>query len=317
MTAQAETAAGGEAAASIAVELIAVLVAVAEGRPLAMTIDDGRALPSGPFEVGRRSLQSGLRAWVERQTRHPLGYVEQLYTFADSDRRGAADAERAISIGYLGLTRAERAQAPHAGWRPWYDYFPWEDHRSGAPALIARTIAPALEAWAGSGADGNARKRRAGIDFGLDGRGWNEELVLQRYELLYEAGLIPEARRPRQDREEPALGLPMIGDHRRILATGIARVRAKIKYNPVVFELMPAVFTLSQLQRCVEAIAGLTLHKPNFRRLIEQQQLVEETGETVSDTGGRPAKAFRFRTAVREERAAAGTKLPLRALSTG
>ena len=137
-----------EAAASIAVELIAVLVAVADGRPLAMTIDDGRALPSGPFEVGHRSLQSGLRAWVERQTRHPLGYVEQLYTFADSDRRGAADGARAISISYLGLTRAERAQAPHAGWRPWYDYFPWEDHRSGAPALIGRTIAPALERWA-------------------------------------------------------------------------------------------------------------------------------------------------------------------------
>jgi hypothetical protein len=317
MTAQAETAAGEEGTASIAVGLIAVLVAVADGRPLALTIDDGRALPSGPFEAGHRSLQSGLRAWVERQTRHPLGYVEQLYTFADSDRRGAAEAERAISISYLGLTRAERAAAPHAGWRPWYDYFPWEDHRSGAPALIARTIAPALEAWAGSGADHTARKRRAAIDFGLGGRGWNEELVLQRYELLYEAGLIPEARRPRQDREEATPGLPMIGDHRRILATGIARVRAKIKYNPVVFELMPAVFTLSQLQRCVEAIAGLTLHKPNFRRLIEQQQLVEETGETVSDTGGRPAKAFRFRTAVREERAAAGTKLPLRALSTG
>jgi hypothetical protein len=73
----------------------------------------------------------------------------------------------------------------------------------------------------------------------------------------------------------------MIGDHRRILATGIARVRAKIKYNPVVFELMPPVFTLSQLPRYVEAIAGLNIHKPNFRRLIEQQQLVEETGETV------------------------------------
>ena len=103
----------------------------------------------------------------------------------------------------------------------------------------------------------------------------------------------------------------MIGDHRRILATGIARVRAKIKYNPVVFELMPPAFTLLQLQRCVEAISGLNVHKPNFRRLIEQQQLVEETGETVSDTGGRPAKAYRFRAAVREERAAAGTKLPL------
>jgi hypothetical protein len=311
MAERAEIGASKEPAASIAVDLIAVLVAVAEGRPLAMTIDDGRALPSGPFEVGHRSLQSGLRAWVERQTRHPFGYVEQLYTFADSDRRGGADGARAISISYLGLTRAGHAAAPHAGWRPWYDYFPWEDHRSGAPALIARTIAPGLQRWAGTGDVRTARRARAAITFGLDGRRWNEELVLQRYELLYEAELIHEASRGGPHGGGLALGLPMIGDHRRILATGIARVRAKIKYNPVVFELMPPVFTLLQLQRCVEAIAGLSVHKPNFRRLIEQQQLVEETGETVTDTGGRPAKAFRFRPAVREERAAAGAKLPL------
>jgi hypothetical protein len=299
------------AALSIAVELIAVLVAVADGRPLAMTIDGGRALPSGPFAVGHRSLQSGVRAWVERQTRHPLGYVEQLYTFADSDRGGEAGA-RTISISYLGLTREAPAAAPSAAWRPWYVYFPWEDHRSGPPPIIAETIAPALDFWVGRRGDEPARRTRAAIAFGLKGRTWNEELVLQRYELLYEAGLIPEARVPRHDQESSALGLPMIGDHRRILATGIARVRAKIKYNPVVFELMPPVFTLLQLQRCVEAVAGLSVHKPNFRRFIEQQQLVEETGETVLDTGGRPAKAFRFRSAVREERAAAGTKLPLR-----
>jgi hypothetical protein len=302
--------AGEPAALSIAVELIAVLVAVADGRPLAMTIDKGRALPSGPFAVGHRSLQSGVRAWVERQTRHPLGYVEQLYTFADSDR-GCEAGARAISISYLGLTREAPAAAPTAAWRPWYDYFPWEDHRGGPPAIIAGMIAPALGRWIEKGADQPARRARAAIAFGLDGRKWNEELVLQRYELLYEAGLLPEARRPERDQEGPALGLPMVGDHRRILATGIARVRAKIKYNPVVFELMPPAFTLLQLQRCVEAIAGLSVHKPNFRRLIEQQQLVEETGETVSETGGRPAKAFRFRSAVREERAATGAKLPL------
>ncbi len=311
MTAQTGAEASEAAALSIAVELIAVLVAVADGRPLTLTIDDGRALPSGPFVVGHRSLQSGLRAWVERQTRHPLGYVEQLYTFADSDRRDGAGGARTISISYLGLTREEPAAAPHAAWRPWYDYFPWEDHRSGRPALIEATIAPALALWIKNGTDKAARRARAAIAFGLDGRSWNEELVLQRYELLFEAGLIPEARRLRQEHEDPTFGLPMIGDHRRILATGIARVRAKIKYNPVVFELMPPVFTLLQLQRCVEAIAGLSVHKPNFRRLIEQQHLVEETGETVSDTGGRPAKAFRFRSAVREERGAAGTKLPL------
>jgi hypothetical protein len=292
------------------VELIAVLVAVADGRPLAMTIDDGRALPSGPFEVGHRSLQSGLRAWVERQTGHPLGYVEQLYTFADSDRHVAADDARTISISYLGLTREERTAGSQASWRPWYDYFPWEDHRAGAPPIIADAVEPGLMRWIEAGGE-TARRTRAAIAFGLEGRRWNEDLVLQRYELLYEAGLIEEARRRSGDQDGPPLGKPMIGDHRRILATGIARVRAKIKYNPVVFELMPPVFTLLQLQRCVEAIAGLNVHKPNFRRLIEQQQLVEETGETVFYTGGRPAKAYRFRAAVREERAVAGTKVPL------
>jgi hypothetical protein len=103
----------------------------------------------------------------------------------------------------------------------------------------------------------------------------------------------------------------MLGDHRRILATGIARLRAKIKYRPVVFELMPPSFTLLQLQRSVEALAGRRLHKPNFRRLIEQQDLVEETGAMTADAVGGPAKLFRFRHAVLAERAIVGTKLPL------
>jgi hypothetical protein len=314
MARRAEGGVADELAPPIAVELIAVLVAVVDGRPKVMTIDDGLALPSGPFEVGHRSLQSGLRAWVERQTRHPIGYVEQLYTFADRDRRGGADEARAISISYLGLTRAEDAAAPHAGWRDWYDYFPWEDHRAGAPRLVDATLAPNLRAWAESAPEAETRRarwRRAAVAFGREGCRWNEELVLQRYELLFEAGLVLESRHEARARASATTGRAMNGDHRRILATGIARLRAKIKYNPVVFELMPATFTLSQLQRCVEALAGLLVHKPNFRRLIEQQDLVEETGETAADTGGRPAKLYRFRTAVREERALAGTKLPL------
>ena len=83
----------------------------------------------------------------------------------------------------------------------------------------------------------------------------------------------------------------MTADHRRILATGIARLRAKIKYRPVVFELMPTDFTLLQLQRSVEALAGRLVHKQNFRRLIEQQELVEETGAMAADTVGRPGQA--------------------------
>lgn len=299
---------------TVAADLIAVLVAVTAGDPLVLTILGGQALPSGPFEFGHRSLQSGLRAWVEQQTHHPLGYVEQLYTFADRDRTDAGAG--VISISYLGLTRQARVAGEDAvRWQDWYRYFPWEDHRAGAPALLERGIAPRLAGWARAAptpAERRARKQRIGLNFGSDGHGWNEELVLQRYELLYEARVVPEAiRRGAESGAQPVPGAPMLHDHRRILATGIARLRAKIKYRPVVFELMPPSFTLLQLQQCVEALAGLRMHKQNFRRLIEQQQLVEETGQIATETGGRPAKLFRFRRAVQQERAFAGTKLPV------
>jgi hypothetical protein len=304
----------------IAAELVAVLVAVTSGEPRVLTIQDQSALPSGPFELDHRSLQSGLRAWVERQTRLPLGYVEQLYTFADRDRAGAT-AKHVISVSYLGLTREQPATGEYeASWRSWYAYFPWEDHRQGAPPLIEKTLRRGLMAWVSATPDKatrQLRRQRAAMLFGFDDHAWNEDLVLQRYELLFEAGLIPEALRgralaPVADKEAVAApGHAMILDHRRILATGIARLRAKIKYHPVVFELMPETFTLLQLQRCIEALAGRLLYKQNFRRLIEQQELVEETGEMSLDTGGRPAKLFRFRRAVFAERAVAGSKLPI------
>jgi hypothetical protein len=299
---------------AVTANLIAVLVAVSDGEPRVMSLRDASALPSGPFELGHRSLQSGLRAWVEQQTGHPLGYLEQLYTFADRDRTDAGGA-RVISISYLGLTREEPAAlGRETGWRSWYEYFPWEDQRQGAAASGDDLILTRLEAWAEAADDPALRRehrQRLAIAFGPDGAPWNEELILQRYELLYEAGLVPEALRAHPDAGPPVSGRPMEADHRRILATGIARLRAKIKYRPVVFELMPPSFTLLQLQRTVEALAGRLVHKQNFRRLIEQQDLVEETGSTTFGTGGRPAKLFRFRHAVLAERAAAGTKLPL------
>lgn len=340
---------------SISADLVAVLVAVTDGVPRVLAARDAGALPSGPLERSHRSLQAGLRAWVETHTHHPLGYVEQLYTFADRDRYDESGGElHAISISYLALTREAAAPADaQAGWQDWYRYFPWEDHRDGPPAILAQDIVPALQSWATSAsgaAERRAREQRAAMTFGLDGHAWSEDAILQRYELLYEAGLVAEARRHARGRggegdasaasrmadgrpstwRAPAsrrlvsgvpealfpndglpTGDPMRHDHRRILATGIARLRAKIKYRPVVFELMPTDFTLLQLQQTVEALAGRCLHKQNFRRLIEQQELVEETGEVLAGGAGRPAKLFRFRRDVLLERAIAGTKLPL------
>ncbi len=299
----ANTRQGGMTDDPIQAELIAVLVAVTQGDPRVLTIESGFALPSGPLEPGHRSLQAGLRAWVERQTHHPLGYVEQLYTFADQQR---GHASRSISISYLGLGQQLASAYPDASWRSWYDYFPWEDRRQDS-ILLEDAILPPLAEWSAAGPE---RRQRIARLFGQEGRPWNEELVLQRYELLYEAGLIPEATRGQPQPNRAVPGAEMTHDHRRILATAIARLRAKIKYRPVVFELLAQHFTLLELQQTMEALAGHSLHKPNFRRLIEQQELVEETGNFTSGLAGRPAKLFRFRSSVIEERSFSGTKLP-------
>ncbi len=298
----------GEAA--VQADLIAVLVAVRDGVPHVLTLDDAGTLPAGPFVHGHRSLQAGMRAWVEQTTGHPLGHVEQLYTFADRDRAG--DASRAISISYLALTRLIPEET---GWSSWYRYFPWEDQRHESGRRAAGHLVERLSAWCDlvPGPAASLRRQRLGINFGLvEGRAgsWNDELVLQRYELLYEAGLVAESASPADPARTAGSGRAMPRDHRRILATGIARLRTTLKYRPVFFELMPESFTLLQLQQTVEAVSGVRLHKPNFRRLIEQQALIEDTGAISTAGPGRPAKLFRFRREIVEARAVAGSKLP-------
>jgi hypothetical protein len=302
--------------AGYALELSAVIVAVSGGRPRVLTVEGGEAIPSGPFQSDHRTLELGLRAWVEAATHHPLGYVEQLYTFADRDRTTGGEGLRTIALSYLALTR-EDEDAPGAAWRDWYGYFPWEDRRSGAGETLGLDIAERLFAWADEGEEAGlrrTRRQRAGLMFGLEGASWNEEAALQRYELLYEAGLIQEAARVRPIPPDQLLANPgrsMVHDHRRILATGLSRLRAKIKYRPVVFELMAETFTLLQLQQAVEALAGRRLHKQNFRRLVESQGLIEETGDVLAETGGRPARLVRFRREVLQQRAVAGTRLTM------
>jgi hypothetical protein len=295
--------------ARVVIGLSAVVVAVTEDAPYVLARQDKGAvagLPFGAFDPdGDRTLELSLRKWVSEQTGFEIGYVEQLYTFGDRGRESplpeqAPGADRILSVGYLALT-PNRAALGAGDWRDWYRFFPWEDWRRGRPAVIDETIARALQAWC---AKSGQRRERAALAFALEGAGWNEERALDRYELLYEAGLAPEAARDRarlEGRESPPLasapgfGDPMQSDHRRILATALGRLRAKIKYRPVVFELMPETFTLLQLQRVVEAISGLELHKQNFRRLLEHGGLVEGAGKFEPQTGGRPAQLFRFR----------------------
>lgn len=316
-----------------AIGLNAVIVAVTEEVPRILTVrrepsgDEPAedALPFGPLEPATdRTLDRGLRRWVREQTGLELGYVEQLYTFGDRNRDPCEShgGPRLVSVAYLALVR-EASVSGGARWRDAYDFFPWEDWRDGHPAVLDRAIVPALERWAAAAAEPRGRqerRERAEIVFGLGGVGWDGERVLERYEILYEAGLMPEACRDRIARgdaeplpagaPEPPLGRTMSIDHRRILATALGRLRGKLKYRPVVFELLPPTFTLLQLQRVVEALAGVRLHKQNFRRLVENAGLVEGTGRQDAETGGRPAELFVFRREVLRERPAPGVGLP-------
>ncbi|HYW93549.1 MAG TPA: hypothetical protein VFA95_14005 [Gammaproteobacteria bacterium] len=317
----------------LVIGLDAVIAAVTDEVPRVLTVTGARhelassagrspldALPFGPLDPRRDvTLERALRGWVAEQTGLDLGYVEQLYTFGDRYRDPAerAGGPRVISVAYLALVAERSPTGPgEPGWRSIYDYLPWEDWREGRPALIDETIAPALGRWS-EGAPPRPGfpdpRQRVDITFGLEGAPWDPERVLERYELLFEAGLVEEAgRHPRTPRTHrgPRTGRPMAQDHRRILATALGRLRGKIRYRPVVFEMLPPTFTLLQLQRLVEALSGVRLHKQNFRRLVEQAGLVEGTGRYELATGGRPAELFRFRREVLRERPAPGVGLP-------
>jgi len=302
---------------TVSIGLSAAIVAVEGERPSVLVVaHDGveDALPFGPFDPAQqRTLESGLRKWVGEQTKFDLGYTEQLYTFGDKGRHLPASGSagtRVVSVGYLALTRQGK-EAPETQWRGWYHYFPWEDWRDTKPAMIDSAILPALKKFvkdAPNAQSAELRRDRVNVCFG---EGWDEERVLERYELLYEAGLVEEFYRDSGNRpaKGAGLGTPMLFDHRRILATAIARLRGKLKYRPVVFELMAPTFTLLELQRAVEALAGLRLHKQNFRRLVAEQGLVEGTGKFAAAARGRPAELFRFRREVLRERPAPGVRL--------
>ena len=251
--------------------------------------------------------------WVAKQTSQPMGYVEQLYTFVDT-RRQNEQGLPVLYVSYLGLVReaADSILHPDAKWQDCYGYFPWEDLRTDGgqrDAIVSR-----LRIWANSADTEEVRQKRLKrihLCWGVEPENWSEEYVLQRYEMLYESGLIAEAAEPQANFDFALTGQPMCHDYRRVLATALSRLRAKIKYRPVIFELMPPEFTLLQLQNSVEAISGRLLHKQNFRRQIQQQNLIEPSDTGVSGSKGRPAQLYRFRDDVLPDQLISDIGLPL------
>ena len=313
------------------INLTAVIVAVTHDRPRVLMVDrEGLGLPNGPFDPVRHdSLESGLRRWVETQTGLDLYYVEQLYTFGNRYRDPVEiqGGPRVISVAYIALTHEDVVHASNAEWRDWYSFLPWEDWRRMRPPILDDYIEPSLSRWVRktkSRTKRGERQDRVNVTFGLGPAATMDAVLsLERFELLYDADLVSEALRDKQAANADAelapatafpidgMGQPLSSDHRRILATALGRLRGKLAYRPVVFELLPGEFTLLQLQRVVEALSGARLHKQNFRRLVANAELVEPIGRTSTIGKGRPAELFRFRREVLREKQTVGLSRPV------
>ena len=83
-------------------------------------------------------------------------------------------------------------------------------------------------------------------------------------------------------------------DHKHILNVAHERLRAKVRYQPVGFELLPRKFTLRQLQSLYEIVLGRTLDKRNFRKKILGMKILVELDEIETDVSHRAARLYRF-----------------------
>lgn len=293
-----------DSASRARVSLNAVVISVDGTTPRLLTVQYGPGAPAVEGlpvaylgEEGDRTLEKAVRRLVGVDIGLPVRYFEQLYTFGDLDR---VPGGRELAVAYLALARHQEVGGElRARWHDIYQLFPWEDWRGGRPGVLDEVVVRAIEAWAGAAppAELATRRERADVTFATGQALWDPVRALDRYELLYEVGLAQH------------LGAPLALDHRRIAAAALERLRGKLAYRPVVFEVLPESFTLSHLQQVVEAFAGQVLHKQNFRRLVSMANLVEPTGEVDQRTGGRPAELYRFRRDVLRERPAPGLGL--------
>ena len=308
------------------VDLLGVIVAVTDGAPRVLVVDrnDEIALPQGPFvPADHASLEDGFRQLIEAQAGLDLFYVEQLYTFGNRFRTvdEIDGGPRTLSVAYVALAREDAVPLEGTRWANCYGFLPWEDWRNGRPDELDSLIAPRLAEWcAKTRAQTTRRNReeRINVTFGHPGATeMDAVLTLERLELLYDADIMAESERDQRAIDgKPAapattnIGVPMASDHRRVLATALGRIRGKLAYRPVVFELLPGEFTLLQLQQVAEALSGTHLHKQNFRRLVMHANLVEPIGRMTAVGRGRPAELFRFRREVLGEKLTVGLSRP-------
>lgn len=222
------------------------------------------ALPGG-FVGINESLDEAAARELKEETGIDGLYMEQLYTWGDT---GRDPRTRVISVSYMTLADADSlkmeagSDAEEAGWFT-VRYSLVKNTRFAFPKGHVREEKYLLEL------DGNDERLSATIKKTTTVEG---KVTKVRWEI------------------EESLGIAF--DHAKIIAYGLERLRNKIEYTDIVFNLMPDYFTLTELQQVYEVILGKELIKANFRRKIAD--MVQPTNRYTKDKAHRPSRLYRF-----------------------
>ncbi len=224
------------------------------------------ALPGGFADV-RESLDQAAQRELKEETNIENIYMEQLYTWGDVERDPRT---RVIGCSYMALVD-ESILDVRAG-----------DDAEAAEWFTVKTRL--VEQQKAVTAEGYILQEW--VDLTLRGR---EDVLTACIKITKQvAGNVT-----RTDRELVASN-GIAFDHARIIEYGIERLRNKIQYTDIAFNLMPERFTLTELQQVYEVIMDKPLLKANFRRKIAG--MVSETGDYTRDAGHRPSKLYRYNT---------------------
>ncbi len=305
------------------VEICAVLAAADGAGPYVLTLARRHgaqghmfSLPCAPFDPTRgQSFEGRLRDWASVHTTAQITRITQIGTSLAGGR---------IRIGLLALVSDRNAFMPRgARWTPMGEIFPWEDWQAGEPDSLKQVLRPALDEWAQSGGAKQNLLRLAKLQtlFTDNTKAWVPSLTSERFDMLYEAGLLPEALRDRtgaaisvRQRHAAVYGQIMQGADRHALAMALSSLRMQVELSAAMSSLMPSPFTLGALQKTVEAVIGLSLHTQNFRRDLMHSGQISKTGERGRIGRSRPGMLWEWAGAAQKFTALVGMPLPRKAL---
>jgi len=222
------------------------------------------ALPGG-FVTANESLDEAALRELKSETNIDDVYMEQLYTWGDVHRDPRT---RVISCSYMALVDGaalEVKAGDDAADAKWFDvkYSVPEEKKTMLEkgVVFEKTVNLTLS---------------------------NDTDLLEATIKIVEN----DSRKAGKVRREVVVSNGIAFDHAAMIQYAIERLRNKIEYTDIAFNLMPELFTLSELQQVYEVISGKELLSAAFRRKIAP--MVTETNQYTKDAGHRPAKLFRF-----------------------